>query len=64
MLTIPIKCPKCGKQSKETAARLKNKTFYVCPSCRTRVTLQPAFKKSVAGLGKIEDAIAQLGRKR
>ena len=55
---LPIKCPKCGREIKQTVGRLKRGNKFACPKCRTG--FDP--KELARGLAEAEKAIRKAFR--
>jgi transposase-like protein len=56
-MTAPIKCPKCGHETEQSIARLKNDPEIICPSCGQKFKIE-----SGGTTGKVADKLDEIDR--
>src|ERR1700730_17917185 len=57
-VNVPIPCPKCEKEVKETIARLETNPTLTCPACGTAFKVES--EELVRGLKELEQQITKL----
>lgn len=60
-LTIPIKCPGCGRETKKSIQELERSRVVHC-TCGAEITVGGDLSKISGSLGKLDDAFARLGK--
>jgi hypothetical protein len=56
-MTVPIKCPKCGHETEQSLARLKDDPILICPSCGDTFKIE-----SSGTMGKVADELDEIDR--
>ena len=62
-VSVPVKCPKCGKQLFKLGAGSKSKNTVTCPNCRSSFDIS-ALRHLDEGVRELQGALSKLGRKR